>query len=433
MPTKHSQIIEYIKNLEVGTPISVRGIAKEMHVSEGTAYRAIKDAERAEYVKTFPRTGTLRVESAKAADIEKLTFSEVAGIVEGTVLGGRTGLNQRLSRFVIGAMTIGEMEKYLSPHNLLIIGDRTQAYKVALQKDCAILITGGFGCDESIIAMADEKGLPIIRCSYDTFTAASLLHKAISERLVKKDILLVEDIMTADANYLSVDANAQDWKDLAAKTGHSRFPIVDDDGKVVGVIASRDVAEADGGEPIRTIMTAPARVVERPTTVAYAANIMIWEGIDLLPVTEGNRLTGVLSRQDVIKALQYMRSQPQMGQTLEDTVIAGFTSRQVRMGIILEGEMSSPLLSQLGTASYGAMTLLMTTAGSLALRRSRSLDVVADSITVYFFHPVQMGDHLRIDAQVIEAGRSASKVEVSVHAGTHLAGKALMSAKGIRK
>ena len=349
------------------------------------------------------------------------------------MLAGRTGLNQRLSRFVIGAMTIREMEKYLAPHNLLIIGDRTEAYKVALQRECAILITGGFGCGEDIIAMANGKGLPIIRCSYDTFTAASLLHKAISERLVKKDILLVEDIMSADANYLSVDGHAQDWKDLAAGTGHSRFPIVDGDGNVVGVIASRDVAESDAGEPIREIMTSPPRVVEPTTTVAYAANIMIWEGIDLLPVTEGNRLIGVLSRRDVIKALQYMRSQPQMGQTLEDTVIAGFTSRQARMGLTLEGEMASPLLSQLGTASYGAMTLLMITAGSLALRRSRSLDVVADSVTVYFFHPVQMGDHLRIDAQVIEAGRSASKVEVSVHAGTHLAAKALISAKGIRK
>jgi len=433
MPTKHSQIIEHIKNLEVGTPISVRGIAKEMHVSEGTAYRAIKDAERDEYVKTFSRAGTLRVESAKDSGIEKLTFSEVSAIVEGTVLAGRTGLNRRLSRFVIGAMTIGEMEKYLAPHNLLIIGDRTEAYGAALQRECAILITGGFDCGADIIAMADEHGLPIIRCSYDTFTAASLLHKAISERLVKKDILLVEDIMTTDADYLSVDASAQDWKDLAARTGHSRFPIVDDAGKVVGVIASRDVAEADDGEPIRMIMTAPPRVVERSTTVAYAANIMIWEGIDLLPVTEGSRLTGVLSRQDVIKALQYMRSQPQMGQTLEDMVIAGFASKQARRGIMLEGEMASPLLSQLGTASYGAMTLLMTTAGSLALRRSRSLDVVADSIAVYFFHPVQMGAHLRIEAQVIETGRSASKVEVSVHAGTHLAGKALMSAKGIRK
>ena len=40
--TKHQLILQYIKELEVGTKVSVRQIAKEIDVSEGTAYRAIK-------------------------------------------------------------------------------------------------------------------------------------------------------------------------------------------------------------------------------------------------------------------------------------------------------------------------------------------------------------------------------------------------------
>ena len=43
MSTKHNRIIEYIKQLEVGTRISVRKIAQQLGVSEGTAYRAIKE------------------------------------------------------------------------------------------------------------------------------------------------------------------------------------------------------------------------------------------------------------------------------------------------------------------------------------------------------------------------------------------------------
>ncbi|BDP85137.1 hypothetical protein EfmAA610_23470 [Enterococcus faecium] len=45
MATKHDLILEYIESLPVGNRISVRSIAKELNVSEGTAYRAIKDAE----------------------------------------------------------------------------------------------------------------------------------------------------------------------------------------------------------------------------------------------------------------------------------------------------------------------------------------------------------------------------------------------------
>ena len=56
--TKHARIIEYIKNLKVGSKISVRQLANQLDVSEGTAYRAIKDAQLAGYVCTMPRKGT---------------------------------------------------------------------------------------------------------------------------------------------------------------------------------------------------------------------------------------------------------------------------------------------------------------------------------------------------------------------------------------
>ncbi len=44
--TKHEQIIKYIESLKIGTKISVRKIAEQLDVSEGTAYRAIKEAIR---------------------------------------------------------------------------------------------------------------------------------------------------------------------------------------------------------------------------------------------------------------------------------------------------------------------------------------------------------------------------------------------------
>jgi predicted transcriptional regulator len=96
MTTKHDRIIQYIMNLEAGAAISVRKVARELGVSQGTAYRAIKEAENREYVKTFPRMGTIRVEQDKKRGIERLTFAEAAAMVDGTVLGGNRGLNKTL-------------------------------------------------------------------------------------------------------------------------------------------------------------------------------------------------------------------------------------------------------------------------------------------------------------------------------------------------
>ena len=63
-----------------------------LSVSEGTAYRAIKEAENQKLVNTIERVGTIRIEKKKKENIERLTFAEVLNIVDGQVLGGRGGL-----------------------------------------------------------------------------------------------------------------------------------------------------------------------------------------------------------------------------------------------------------------------------------------------------------------------------------------------------
>ena len=57
------------------------------------------------------------------------------------------------------------------------------------------------------------------------------------------------------------------------------------------------------------------------TSVASAGHRMIWEGIDLLPViNDDGILQGVISRQDVLKAMQLAQRQPQHGETIDDLV-----------------------------------------------------------------------------------------------------------------
>lgn len=80
--TKHEQILQYIDELEVGHKISVRQIAKDLNVSEGTAYRAIKEAENKGFVSSIERVGTIRIEKKKKENIEKLTYAEVVNIVD---------------------------------------------------------------------------------------------------------------------------------------------------------------------------------------------------------------------------------------------------------------------------------------------------------------------------------------------------------------
>ena len=86
--SKHQDILEYLENLTVGKRVSVRSISNHLKVSDGTAYRAIKEAENRGIVETRPRSGTIRVEKKVRVRLSKLTYKEIANISESEVVSG---------------------------------------------------------------------------------------------------------------------------------------------------------------------------------------------------------------------------------------------------------------------------------------------------------------------------------------------------------
>ncbi len=429
--SKHEDIIAHILSLPVGTKISVRSIALELGVSDGTAYRAIKDCDNFGIVTTIPRVGTVRIDKVEKKNIETLTFAEVVNIVDGSILGGKGGIYKALNKFVIGAMKVDAIEKYISPGCLLIVGNREAAQKLALEKQSAVLITGGFGCSEEIKKLANEKDLPIISSSYDTFTIASMINKALSENLIKKEIILVEDIMATKVDYLYFHDKISKWKQLMAETGHERYPVVDEDMKVVGIISPKDMSKAvDDQEYISKIMSKEPTTVTPKTTVAYAAHIMGWEGFDICPVVEGKRLVGVISNQDVIKALQYIARQPQAGETMEDLILKNFQSENRDNKMYFNGSIIPEMLDPIGTASWSSLNMLLTTMAVMTLRQKNIINLLVDSVSTYFMKPVQIDSKIEITSEIIDMGRNFCKVEVTMfNRKRELIAKAIMSSK----
>ncbi len=432
LATKHEQILQYINDLEIGHKISVRQIAKALNVSEGTAYRAIKEAENQGYVSTIERVGTIRIEKKKKENIEKLTFAEVINIVDGTVLGGRQGLYKTLNRFVIGAMKLDAMMRYVESGNLLIVGNRYQVHKLALEAGAAVLITGGFDTSEEVINLADELELPIISTSYDTFTVATMINRAIYDQLIKKEIVLVNDILIPlqDTYYMTTANAVEKWHELNQKTGHNRYPVIDENLKIQGMVTAKDVLGANKQTPIEKVMTRNPITVNERTSVASVAHIMVWEGIELLPVVDNQRkLIGIISRQDVLKALQMVQKQPHVGETIEDIIASRFEDYSTTTEHLFQCEVTPQMTNQLGTLSYGVVTTLVTESGSRVLKKYKRGDLVVENITLYFIKPVQIESKINIQPKVLEIGRKHGKIDVEIYHEGDIVCKALMMAQ----
>ncbi len=412
----------------MGDKISVRQIAKEMQVSEGTAYRAIKEAENRRLVSSIERVGTIRIEKKKKENIERLTFAEIVNIVDGQVLGGKTGLHKTLTKFVIGAMQLEDMMRYTDAGSLLIVGNRIRAHENALRAGAAVLITGGFDTTEDNKQLADSLDLPIISTSYDTFTVATMINRAIYDQLIKKDILFIEDIYVpmTDTSVLRNDETLHHFHKLNERTTHGAFPVVTMNNKLIGMVTVKDVIGREEDELIEKVMTKNPIAGSMKMSVASAGHRMIWEGIDLLPiVNDDNVLQGVISRQDVLKALQLAQRQPQHGETIDDLV----KNEMKVLGdedLIVEFKVTPQMTNQYGAISYGAFTTLLAEVGSFALKRRKRGDAVAENMTIYFIKPVQMESTLTVKPRILDMSRKFVKMDFEVFNHQVLVGKAMM-------
>ncbi|ULG71313.1 DRTGG domain-containing protein [Macrococcus brunensis] len=422
--TKHEQIIKHIEALKVGSKISVRQIAKDLSVSEGTAYRAIKDAENRGIVSTMERIGTIRIEKKTREAIENLTFAEIVKIIDGQLIGGRTGLHKSLSRFAIGAMEQEDVTKYLGENTLLIVGNRENIQQLALEKGSAVLVTGGFAVSDSIRQLADQKGLPILSTSHDTFAVANIINRALYDQLIKQEVLTVAEILipVSETNVLYENDTVGDWKALSHSSGHTRFPVLDDQNRAYGIVTNKDIIDLDNSMKIKRVMTKNPITVNLSSTIATCAHVMIWEGIELLPVVSKNhRLIGIVTREDVLRAMQSIERQPQIGHTLNDQVL-----KQMKFGDDITIRVTPQMSNQLGTMSKSVFVAIIEEATKHLLKRERRGEALIESLNIYFLKTVPIDTVLTISCEMLDLGRKFAKMEVTIHSEEEIVSKAML-------
>lgn len=423
--TKHEQIIKHIENLAIGSKISVRQIARILNVSEGTAYRAIKDAEIKGIVSTIERVGTVRIEKKTRETIDNLTFAEIVNIIDGNVVAGRSGLHKSLAKFAIGAMEEAEVAKYLGENTLLIVGNRKGIQKMAIQHHTAVLITGGFAIDEEVKKMADAAGLPILSSNYDTFTVANMINRAIYDQLIKQEVLTVDEILISsdETSFLYENDAVRDWKQLSQESDHTRFPVLDEQQKVCGIVTTKDIIDHEDSTKIKKVMTRNPITVTMNSTVATCAHIMIWEGIELLPVvTRSQQLVGIVTREDVLRAMQSADRQPQIGHTINDQILKQmrFSNDEVTVKV------TPQMANQIGTMSKSVFIAIIEEATKHLIKKMRKREIMIENMNVYFLKTVAIDSLLDVKLEMLDYGRKFAKLEATLCSEHETVAKAML-------
>ena len=434
--TKHELILKYIETLPVGTKVSVRQIAKDLEVSEGTAYRAIKQAENVGLVSSIPKVATIRIEQPVKKQLEDMTLHEINLIVEGSFLTGQNYSVRIPKSFAVCFSKEELLGKHVGSNTLVIVGNVEELQSLAVKRGAALLVVGGTVPSARVLRQAEDTGTPVMASPYDAFETISMINKAIYERLVQQDLVRIGDIMKRDVATLYPYDTILDWHELTLKSGHSNFPVINGENKLLGVVTPLSVTGMSSNMPISEVMDTEMLTARADNLVSHISRLLVWEDCDMIPVVDDDsHLVGVVNRQDIIQALQQTQKQPQFGETVDNLTLSGFKLDDAvgdhRIAIV--GNVTQFMMNEVNIASSGAITMIVSNAATIAARKLLRLQTVVDEQHLICIDPISQDETISVVVELLQFDKKYGKVEVIVRSGEQLKYKAYLILKVLKK
>ena len=125
--------------------------------------------------------------------------------------------------------------------------------------------------------------------------------------------------MTRNPVTATPEMSVGEASDLMKREKVHRLPVLDKDKNLVGVITEKDVLHASPSPAtslsihemayllsklkVRDLMTKDVVTISEDTTVEEAARLMVDQDLSCLPVVQGNKLVGIVSKSDMFRIL----------------------------------------------------------------------------------------------------------------------------------
>ena len=181
-------------------------------------------------------------------------YANILDTLEGSMVVGDSEAYFDRGKVLIAAANPDLMENYIEKHDLVILGNRYESQLCAIEMEAGcIIVCEGAGVSLTIRKLAQERGCAVITTPYDTYTTARLINQSmpISYFMTKENI-----IEFSEEDYLD------DIREIMASKRHRDFPILDSDGKYIGMISRRNLLGAKGNSIILVDHNEKSQAVE---------------------------------------------------------------------------------------------------------------------------------------------------------------------------
>jgi len=133
-------------------------------------------------------------------------------------------------------------------------------------------------------------------------------------------MLTVGSYMTVDPVVLPPRMSVHEARRILVQHGISGGPVVDERERLVGILTERDIIGAvfrasyfqDPGSCVADCMTKEVETLEVYEDIEVAAQRFLTSPLRRFPVVDRNRLVGLLSRRDVLRAIEDLWTSPEL-------------------------------------------------------------------------------------------------------------------------
>jgi len=168
----------------------------------------------------------------------KTRYQNIIDTLEGLMINGDPEKYFDSGKVLVAAANPEMMDYYIDRGDLVILGNRPESQRSAIEKGAScLIICEGSNISEDIKELAEKQDTVIIITAYDAFTTARLINQSMPIRhFMKTDNLIT----------FGIDDPLDDIREVMASVRHRDFPVLNHEGKYIGMISRRNLLGAKG-------------------------------------------------------------------------------------------------------------------------------------------------------------------------------------------
>ena len=406
----------------------MRELSAQLNVSEGTAYKAVKEAEQRGLVLVKPKAGTVRVKSERSVLDQMIPAADLCSLLGLTVHAGKEHLRHGIRKLVICNGSVQDLLRQLggTPAEacLCLCGDRPDIQDAVLSTGGHLLLTDGARPTWTQISQAERSELIILSSAQSAYSLVRAFDAEFAEHTDYSDSDQVSSWMQTP-DYLYYNDIVADWQQFYAEGSLiKQYPLVDDNLELYGGL---DLWRASAAVPSQKLRSAAADEMQIPTVsltddLKAVAKRFVVNGETLAAVMDGKRMVGTITPNDLLR--YYMITEPNSYESAAESFLEKDNTVSDENTVIYRIRIPE---SEMKNIAHIEMDILLCAADN-HLRQIGKASFKLDSGTFFATKKIRSSESLLLISKLQQTAGSTYVIETEINDDTTSYAKAVLVA-----